>query len=352
MKFDTPAGSNPIDRQTVIGHPHDRIDGPRKVTGTAPYAYERHDAAPDAAYGWIVGATIAKGRIRAIDSRDAEAAPGVLGIVTAANAGPLKLSGSNTADLLGGPNIQHYDQAVALVVAESFEQARDAARLVHVDYAPAKGRLDLAEERARARAAPPAFAGPGATFAGDFDAGFARAAIKVDAVYTTPDQSHMMMEPHATIAAWEGDRLTLWTSNQMIAVGVRDIAQTLGIPKENVRLVSPFIGGGFGAKLWIRADAVLAAVAARKFARPVKVALARPQIVNNTVHRPATIQRIRIGAGKDGVIDAIAHESWSGDLPGGGPETAAAQTRLLYRGENRMTAHYLSELDQIGRAHV
>lgn len=345
MKFDTPAGINPIDRQTVIGHPHDRIDGPRKVSGTAPYAYERHDVAPDAAYGWIVGATIAKGRIRSIDSSDAEAAPGVIGIITAANAGPLKTSSAHTAALLGGPEIQHYDQAVVLVVAESFEQARDAARLVRIDYAPAKGRFDLAEERAHARAAPAGFSGPSAVTVGDFDGAFAKAPVTLDEVYTTPDQSHAMMEPHASIAAWDGDRLTLWTSNQMIAWAVRDTATTLGIPKDNVRVISPFIGGGFGSKLWIRADALLAAVAARKFDRAVKVAIARQQIANNTTHRPATIQRLRIGTDEQGRIDAISHETWSGDLPGGGPETAGAQTRLLYRGEHRRIVHFLSELD-------
>ncbi|KKC27284.1 aldehyde oxidoreductase molybdenum-binding subunit PaoC [Sphingomonas sp. SRS2] len=345
MKFDTPAGDNVIDRQHVVGHPVDRIDGPLKVCGLAPYAYEQNEAAPNAAYGWIVGSAIATGRIRSIDTRDAEAAAGVLAVVTGANAGPLKTSGSNTAALLASSKIEHYDQAVALVVAETLEQARDAARLVHIDYAPARGRYDLAAEREHARAAPRGFGGPSATSAGDFDTAFATAAVKLDEVYTTPDQSHMMMEPHASIAAWEGDQLTLWTANQMIAGSVKDMATTLGIPAEKVRLISPYIGGGFGAKLWIRADAVLAALAARKIGRPVKVAIARPQIANNTVHRPATIQRIRIGADKNGVIDAIAHESWSGDLPGGGPESAAQQTRLLYRGENRMTAHYLAELD-------
>lgn len=345
MKFDTPAGANPIDRQRVIGHPVDRIDGPRKVTGTAPYAYERHDVAPDAAYGWIVGATIAKGRIRSIDSRDAEAAPGVIGIVTAANAGPLTRCESNTAHLLGGPEVQHYEQAVALVIAETFEQARDAARLIRIDYAPAKGRFDLAEERANARAAPSGFGGKSAIAIGDFDGAFAGAPVTVDQVYTTPDQSHMMIEPHATTAAWQGDKLTLWTSNQMVAWAVRDVAVTLGLRPEDVRIVAPFVGGGFGSKLWIRADAVLAALAARKLGRAVKVAIARPQIANNTFHRPATIQRIRIGADKDGRIDAISHESWSGDLPGGGPETAGAQTRLLYRGQHRRIAHFLSELD-------
>ena len=154
-----------------------------------------------------------------------------------------------------------------------------------------------------------------------------------------------MMEPHASTASWDGDQLTLWTSNQMIDWGAGDVAKTLGIPKEKVRLVSPFIGGGFGGKLFVRADAILSALGARAAGRPVKVALQRPLIFNNTTHRPATIQRIRIGAGSDGKISAIGHESWSGNLPGGSPETAVLQTRLLYAGANRMTAMRLARLD-------
>ena len=345
MKFDTPAGANPIDRQRVIGHPHDRIDGPLKVTGTALYAYERHDVAPDVAYGWMVGSAIAKGRIRSIDSREAEAASGVLAVVTAANAGRLNKSASNHAALLGGPAIEHFDQAIALVVAETFEQARDAARLVRIDYAIEDGRFDLARHLSDAEVAPPGIAGKSTNSTGDFASGFASAEIKLDERYTTPDQSHQMMEPHATTAAWEGDKLTLWTSNQMIGWAVRDMAITLAIPKENIRIVSPFIGGGFGAKLWVRCDALLAALGAKAIGRPVKVALARPQLANNTVHRPATIQRIRIGATRDGVIEAIGHECWSGNLPGGNAETGAAQTRLLYRGEHRMIAHHITRLD-------
>jgi xanthine dehydrogenase YagR molybdenum-binding subunit len=154
-----------------------------------------------------------------------------------------------------------------------------------------------------------------------------------------------MMEPFASIAAWDGDKLTLWTSNQMIDWSRDDMAQTLGIAKDKVRLISPYIGGGFGGKLWLRADALLAVLGARAAKRPVKVALPRPLIFNNTTHRPATIQRIRVGAAQDGKITAIGHESWSGDLPGGGPETAVGQTRLLYAGPNRMTAMRLAVLD-------
>jgi xanthine dehydrogenase YagR molybdenum-binding subunit len=131
----------------------------------------------------------------------------------------------------------------------------------------------------------------------------------------------------------------------MIDWGAGDVAKTLGIPKEKVRLVSPFIGGGFGGKLFVRADAILSALGARAAGRPVKVALQRPLIFNNTTHRPATIQRIRIGAGSDGKISAIGHESWSGNLAGGSPETAVLQTRLLYAGANRMTAMRLARLD-------
>ncbi|MCI4590570.1 xanthine dehydrogenase family protein molybdopterin-binding subunit [Sphingobium sp. BYY-5] len=345
MKFDTPAGSNPIDKGRVVGIPHDRIDGAAKVTGSAPYAYERHDAAPNAAYGWIVGSAIATGRIAAMDLRAAETAPGVLAIVTHANAGKLGKGSFNTAPLLGGPQIDHYEQAVALVIADTLENARDAARLVRIDYAATGGKFDLAAERLNGVMPPAGFGGPADTRAGDFDAAFAKAAVKVEQSYTTPDHSHAMMEPHATTAAWNGDRLTLWTANQMVAWGVGEVAKTLGIPKENVRIVAPYIGGGFGAKLFLRADALLAALGAKQVGRPVKVAIARPQIPNNTTHRPATIQRIRLGAGKDGVIDAIAHEVWSGDLPGGGAESAAQQTRLLYRGANRMTAHRLVTLN-------
>ncbi|HEY5801905.1 MAG TPA: xanthine dehydrogenase family protein molybdopterin-binding subunit, partial [Burkholderiaceae bacterium] len=136
-----------------------------------------------------------------------------------------------------------------------------------------------------------------------------------------------------------------WTANQMIDWGVKDVAKTLGIPKEKVHLVSPYIGGGFGGKLFVRAEALMAALGAKAVKRPVKVALQRPLMINNTTHRPATIQRLRIGCTRDGKITAIGHESWSGDLPDGKPETAVAQTRLLYAGPNRMTKMRLATLD-------
>ena len=246
----------------------------------------------------------------------------------------LGLGRMNTAHLFGGAEIQHYHQAVAVVVAETFEQARAAAMLVRVDCTTAPGKYDLAKE---APHAPLVGGGEGSGArpvdrVGNFDAAFASAAVKLDQTYTTPDESHAMMEPFATVAAWEGDKLTVWTSNQMVAWGKGDLAKTLDIPEANVRLISPFIGGGFGGKLFVRADVALAAIGARAARRPVKLALTRPMIANNTTHRPATIQRIRIGTQPDGIITAIAHESTSGNLPNGKPETAMAQTRLLYAG--------------------
>ncbi len=344
MKFDTPATTNPIDQLKVVGKPVDRIDGPYKTTGAAPYTYDRHDVVPNQAYGYVVGSAIARGRIASIDLTAAKAAPGVLAIVTADNGGKLGKGSFNTARLLGGPEVEHYHQAIALVVAESFEQARAAAQLVRADYVRTQGVFDLAAAKDSGKPVP-GFGGPPDTAIGDFAGAFATASVQLDATYTTPDHAHAMMEPHASIAAWNGDKLTLWTSNQMIDWSTGEMAKTLGIAKESVRLMSPFIGGGFGGKLWLRADALLAALGARAAGRPVKVALPRPFMFNNTVHRPATIQRIRIGATREGKITAIGHEGWSGDLPGGKPETAVYQTRLLYAGANRLTATRLAALD-------
>ena len=348
LLFDQPAGPNPIDHGKVVGVAHDRIDGPRKVSGRAPYAYEHNEEAPNAAYGFVLAAGTGKGRVSSIDTRDAEAAPGVLLVMTHLNAprqGPEK---GDFAPQLIGPEIKHYHQAVALVVAETFEQARDAANLIRVAYAAEPGRFDLAKEKAKAY--PPSreqvFGDNPDSGAGNFDAGFAAAPVKLDVTYTTPDQSHMMMEPHATIAKWDGDKLTVWNANQMVNWAVRDLSGTLLIPKENIRVVSSFVGGGFGAKLWIQADCVLAALGSRALhGRPVKLALTRPQVMNNTTHRPATIQRVRLGADAQGHILAIGHESWNGNKHGGSVETATSQTRQLYAGKDRMTALRFADMD-------
>jgi xanthine dehydrogenase YagR molybdenum-binding subunit len=339
MKFDKPETTNPIDQLKIVGQPVNRVDGPLKVTGTATYAYEWHDPDARLAYGYVVGSTIAKGRIASMDVSRARAAPGVVTIVTAREAGELGKGSFNVAKLLGGPDIEHYHQAIAVVVADTFEQARAAASLVRVTYEAAKGTFDLAAAKDSL--------GPtdSDVKVGEFETAFAEAAVRLDETYTTPDQSHAMMEPHASLAVWDGDKLTIWTSNQMIAWSVADVARTLKIPAANVRVISPYIGGGFGSKLFVRSDMILAALGARAAGRPVKIALPRPFLMNNTTHRPATIQRIRIGAARDGKITAIAHEGWSGNLPGGDPENAVDQTKLLYAGAHRLTGNRLATLD-------
>lgn len=343
MKFDTPATTNPIDRLNVVGQPIRRIDGELKTTGGAKYAYEWHDENVPYLYGYPVHSAISKGRITSFDLSAAKASEGVVTVVTSLDVGKREKGEYNTANLFGGDVIEHYHQAIAVVVAKTFEQARAAAALVKVDYAEEKGVFDLEAEKGNAEK--PDESQKPDTAVGDFAAAFQSAAITIDETYTTPDQSHAMMEPHASIAAWNGDEVTVWTSSQMIDWWRSDLATTLGVDKDKIHLMSPFIGGGFGGKLFLRADAVLAAFASKAVGQPVKVTLPRPMIANNTTHRPATIQRIRIGAGSDGKITAIGHESWSGNLPDGAPETAVNQTRLLYAGANRMTTMRLAQLD-------
>ncbi len=338
MEFTQPAGPNPTDRQKVLGQAHDRIDGPLKVAGQARYAYEYHGEVPRVAYGFLVTSGIGKGMIDMLDTRDAERAPGVLLVMTYRNA-PKQGGGDSAVPQLQGPEIKQAGQSVAFVVAETFEQARGAADLIRIGYRQDKGRFSLAAVQTSAPV------DGEVTTKGDFEAAFARAPFKVDATYTTPDQSHAMMEPHASIAMWKGDQLTIYTAHQMLPRARGSIATTLGLPEDNVRLISAYVGGGFGSKLVVYADPIVAAMAARQLGRPVKVALTRPQIFNHTTHRAATVQRLRLAAGRDGKLLAVGHETITGDQPGGHGERASTQTNLLYAGDNRRIAMRLSELD-------
>ncbi|CCV16514.1 aldehyde oxidoreductase molybdenum-binding subunit PaoC [Mesorhizobium sp. STM 4661] len=341
MEFNEPAGQNIFDRATIVGKPHQRIEGPLKVTGTAPYAYERHDVVAGQLVGYPVGSTIAKGRITSIDASVARSAPGVVAVVTTLEIDPLPLGFLNVARLFGGNEVQHYHQAIAVVVAETLEQARAAAALVKVTYEQEKADFDLdaAFERLQGTGKP-------STDVGDFDTAFANAPVTLDEMYRTPSHSHAMMEPHASIVDWsDGDRLTVWTSNQMINWNRGSLATTFGLDKEKVRVESPYVGGGFGGKLWLRADEVLAALGSRAARRPVKLALPRPFMMNNTTHRSATVQRIRLGATKDGKLTAIGHEVASHTLPGGRGEDATAQTPYFYAGANRRIIHHLVDMN-------
>jgi xanthine dehydrogenase YagR molybdenum-binding subunit len=344
MEMNSPVGPNALDAEGVVGKPLDRVDGRLKVTGGARYAYEMQQ---NTLYGFVVEASIGKGKIRSIDTRAAEKAPGVALVLTYRNA-PEQGTGNHREahPVLTGPEVTRYGEPVAFVVAESFEQARAAAYLVDVKYDRSGGKFALRANLDQARVPHQSDGAAADSAVGDFASAFASAPVKLDVTYTTPLQSHAMMEPHATLAMWDGDKLILHTANQMLNQGQKVIATTLKIPVENVRLISPFIGGGFGGKLWVNADAILAAIASRQLQRPVKIALTRQQIFHVTTHRSDTIQRLRLGTDRDGRIVAIGHDVFSGNLPSEQTyEAAALQTRTLYAGPNRLTRHRLAPLD-------
>ncbi|MET3905799.1 xanthine dehydrogenase YagR molybdenum-binding subunit [Bradyrhizobium sp. S3.3.6] len=344
MEMDGPVGANALDAEKIVGKPVDRIDGRLKVTGGARYAYEMQQ---DAFYGFVVEASIAKGGIASIETLAAERSPGVKLVLTYRNV-PEQGAGNHREahPVLTGPVVSHYGEPVAFVVAETFEQARAAAYLVDVKYDRETGHYALPHHLAQARVPHQADGAPADSEVGNFSEAYANAPVQMDVAYGTPLQSHAMMEPHATLARWDGDKLILHTANQMLSQGQRVIARTLNIPLANVRLISPFIGGGFGGKLWVNADSILAAIASRYLKRPVKVALTRQQIFHVTTHRSDTIQRIRLGTDRDGRIAAIGHDVFSGNLPSEQVyEAAALQTRSLYAGPNRLTRHRLVQLD-------
>ena len=345
--MNAPIGPTVLDtvKNGPVGEPLDRVDGPLKVSGGGKYAYEVPDAGK-AAYGYAVTSSIAKGRITGIDTSAAEASPGVIKVITWQNA-PAQGSGNHrqACAVLFSDDVAHFGQPVALVIAEGFEQARAAAYLVRLEYEQHHGNYSL-QGNAAAAHMPEHSDNPADTNTGDFAAAFASAPVKLDVTYTTPLQTHAMMEPHATVATWNGDQLTIYTSNQMPNRGQEALARTLKMPKQNLRLVSRYIGGGFGSKLWVNADATLAAIGAKACGRPVKVALTRQQIFHVTTHRSDTVQRLRIATDADGHIQAIGHDVLSANLPTEQDfEGAANQTRTLYAGANRQTRHRLVPLD-------
>ncbi|QPP10277.1 xanthine dehydrogenase family protein molybdopterin-binding subunit [Streptomyces bathyalis] len=338
----------------MIGQALNRVDGPLKVAGRATYAYEHWVETPPL-YGFIVGATIGKGRIARIDTDHAESAPGVHHMVmthhNAAAQGPrdesIAVEYWRAKPALTGPEIHHYGEPVALVVAATFEQARAAAELVEVEYAAEPGRFDFSTHMDEAYA--PALVGPGIpadTAVGDVDAAFEASAVKVDQVYTTPYELSMPMEPHACLVEPRGEDLTVYVSSQVVDAAQASLAATLDIDPARIHIVAPYIGGGFGSKLNIHAETVLAALAARALDRPVKVALTRQQVFHLTGLRPTSSQRVRLGAARDGRLTAIAHDvtmHTRPDMEYGEP--TAGTTRSLYAAPNRSTTHRLAPLD-------
>ncbi|MGJ7491804.1 molybdopterin cofactor-binding domain-containing protein [Variovorax sp. ZT4R33] len=355
MEMNSPAARNPIDenRGGLIGKPIDRVDGRLKVTGRAPYAYEVQEAGR-AACGFIVEASIAKGRVADIDASAAESAPGVLLVYTHRNApaqgawGPLEAKDrfGRSSPQLFSDRVRYYGEAVAYVVAENFEQARSAAKQVKIRYAPEPGEFEMRGREAQAVTPPDDEQQQTDSHVGDFEAAFASAAVRLDATYTTPHHIHAQMEPHATLAFWEGDRLTVHCAAQLIQSAQQAVANTLQIPPEQVRIVSRYIGGGFGGKLPVYGDVMLSALASRALRRPVKTALTRQQMFHFTTHRSDTVQRVRLGATADGQLTAVAHDTLSHSARFDNfYETGSTQTRTLYAAPNRLTTHRMLPLD-------
>ena len=337
----------------VIGRPVSRVEGPLKTTGRATYAYEHWDVGQPL-YGFIVGATIGKGRITAIDTARAEQSPGVRMVMTHRNAPPqgtadpsIGSAYSRAFPALDSPEVHHYGEPVALVVADTWEEARAAAALVDVTYAAEPGRFDFAARLDQAYAPRMANAGLATDSAvGDLDAGLAGAEVTVDQTYTTPYQFAQPMEPHCCLAVPTGDGLTLYASAQILGEARTCVASTLKMDKAKIRLVSPYVGGGFGSKLGIHSETILAAMAARELGQSVKVGMTRQQIFHLLGTRPITTQRVRLGAGRDGRLLALGHDVTMHTSPlAEYCEQTATCARPLYASPNRLTRHRLVELD-------
>jgi xanthine dehydrogenase YagR molybdenum-binding subunit len=329
----------------AVGAALDRVEGREKVTGAARYAYEY--AEEEVAYAAPVQATIAKGAIGSVDPSAALAVPGVLAVLWHENAPRLHVEGELA--LFQSSRVAYRGQLVAAVVATSLEAARQAERLVRVDYAPEPHDVELrADHPGRYR---PERINPNLetdTEQGDADAAFAAAEVRLDRTYQTPAFHNNPMEPHATLAVWDGDGggLTLYDSNQGAQPVREAVAKAFGLPAERVRVVAPHVGGAFGAKGRPRPQVILAAMAAQAVGRPVKVAVTRQQMFAVVGYRTPTIQRIRLGADSGGHLVSIAHEvvEQSSTLEEFAEQTAVA-TRMLYAAPNRRTSHRLVRLD-------
>ena len=303
-----------------IGQPVSRVDGRQKVTGAATYAAEFDQ--PGQAYGVIVRSTVANGRIASMDSTAAQRASGVLAVLTHRNAPRLAyrrhkgLPDPATGErlhVLQDDRVNHQGQPIALVIAETLEQANHAATLVRVTYADEAGITDISrvvpieptqQKTDQGETRPPQ------TRRGDPERALTTAEVKVEHTYVIPRENHNPIEMHATIAAWDGDRLTLWDKTQWVHNTADEIAAVFSIPKENIRVISPFVGGAFGSGLRTWPHVTLAALGARVTGRPVKVMLSRREMYYAVGYRPHTVQRVALGASRDGRLTAILHEGY------------------------------------------
>jgi xanthine dehydrogenase YagR molybdenum-binding subunit len=334
-------GSKPGSTQLAV-----RYDARAKVTGAAKYAAE-FKPPTDPVYAYVVQSKISSGQIISIDDAAAAKSSGVLAVLTPFNAPKLPVAkpqppARRHITLLQERDVFYNGQPIAVVVARSLPEAMQAAELLHIHYQTSPAKLNFGKRLAEAR--PPKSPGrePAAQTRGDLAAAMAKGTISVDQTYTTPYQHHNPMEPHATLAWWEGEKLTVHDSTQYITGDRMSIATNLGIPLDNVHIECPYTGGGFGSKGSTWSHVVLAAMAAKVVQRPVKLALERPQMWGPVGGRPTTVQHIKLAATPDGKLtgvqhDVIVHTSVMEDFL----EPSASQTRMLYSSEACETSHKL-----------
>jgi xanthine dehydrogenase YagR molybdenum-binding subunit len=331
----------------ALGAPLDRIDGPRKVTGTAPYAYEHHVG--NSLYLYPLHSDVARGRIAGIDASAAEALAGVVLVMTHENAPRLADTSDKELAILQSDEVAFRGQYIGAVVAETFEVARHAAQLVEISYDEAPHDTALRVDRDDFYTPDQLDDGsPADSEEGDLDEAFSSAAVKLDETYTTPMEHNNPMEPHTTVAVWREGDLTLYESTQGPHPVREALAPILGVDPNRVRVIAPYVGGGFGSKGGSpHANTILAALAARMIeGRPIKFALTRQQMFSCVGYRSPTIQRIRLGADADGQLTAISHEvvEQTAKIKEYADHTAAA-TRTLYATKGRRTSHRLAALD-------
>lgn len=327
---------------TAIGTHQVRVDGPDKVRGRAPYAYEH--PLDDPLHLYPVQAQIARGRAVSIDTSAAEAAEGVVHVLTHENAPELASTDDGELAILRSSRIGFRGQYLGAVIAASPEQARHAAELIEVTYEQEDHDVELREDHPGSREPE---SGGGDVRVGDVDAALAEAAVRIDERYTTPMEHNNPMEPHTTIARWDAGELTLWTSTQGVHPARSTLAPVLGVDPEAIRIISPHVGGGFGSKGVPHADMMLAALAAEAVpGRPVKYAVSRQQMFSITGYRAPTLQHIRLGARADGeitafVCDAVSMSSQTKEFP----EEATKPGRMMYAGDNRRLTQRVVPLD-------
>ncbi len=326
----------------AIGDPIERVDGPAKVTGHAKYAAEF--PARGLAYATQVVSTIPSGRIAALDIVQAERAPGVIAVITPKNA--LRLAKpERRLTVLQDDQVFYQNQPIAVVVAETLEQSKHGASLVRARYETTPAKLDFV---ALFPTGHPSQHNnePGDQSWGDVEAGLAQAAVKIDEVYTTPIQHHSQMEPHATMAAWDGDRVTLHDATQHISGVQGKVATLFGIPKENVHVNCPFTGGGFGGKGQVWSHVILAALAAKQVKRPVRLVLERTQMFGPVGARPMTHQRVTLGVNSERKLTAIRHQVYTNSsLIEDYLESSAFPTRVMYACPNISTTSRVVDMN-------